>query len=49
MLDHADDDLSLSTMQTLLLESNDIQGFLQDFTDLLARRSRWAVPSAGAR
>ena len=34
MLDHAEDDLSLSTMQTLLLESDDIQGFHQDFTDL---------------
>ena len=51
MLDHAEDDLSLSTMQTLLLESDDIQGFLQEFTDLLARQlslggpERWCAVS----
>lgn len=51
MLDHAEDDLSLNTMQTLLLESDDIQGFLQDFTDLLARQlslggpERWCAVS----
>ena len=51
MLDHAEDHLSLATMQTLLLESDDIQEFLQDFTDLLARQlslcgpDRWCAVS----
>lgn len=51
MLDHAEDDLSLNTIQTLLLESDDIQEFLQDFTDLLARHlslsgpDRWCAVS----
>jgi len=51
MLDQAEDDVSVSTMQTLLLESDDIQGFLQDFTDLLARQlslggpERWCAVS----
>ena len=51
MLDHAENDLSLATMQTLLLESDDIQEFLQDFTDLLARQlslggpDRWCAVS----
>ena len=51
MLDHAEDHLSLATMQALLLESDDIQEFLQDFTDLLARQlslggpDRWCAVS----
>lgn len=51
MLDHAEDDVSLSTMQSLLLESEDIQEFLADFTDLLARQlslggpDRWCAMS----
>ncbi|MEE1617032.1 GAF and ANTAR domain-containing protein [Brachybacterium sp. J153] len=51
MLDDSENDVSVSTMQSLLLQNPDIQDFLQDFTDLLARQlslggpDRWCAVS----